>query len=232
MSYFYHIVKKFIRNNYSLLSQIYAFFTIALTTIFIIITLWNIFYIIQLQNPLPNIIKLLSTLVVPFLINRTFLIISREKILELSIKLKQNTNEKDRNLLIQEIQHSLEKSIEFTKWTCGILTTLIVLGSTVFLNNYSKILDMGNSLLTKEEKLTIIKNYNPEHLQNQIIQIILTIISIILITYALIQSSTYNKRFILKILNNCNYSNIKNSNQYKKLSKLDFCKELLFLNKN
>ncbi|AGU81833.1 hypothetical protein SAIN_1095 [Streptococcus anginosus C1051] len=232
MSYFYHIVKKFIRNDYSLLSQIYAFFTIALTTIFIIITLWNIFYIIQLQNPLPNIIKLLSTLVVPFLINRTFLIISREKILELSIKLKQNTNEKDRNLLIQEIQHSLEKSIEFTKWTCGILTTLIVLGSTVFLNNYSKILDMGNSLLTKEEKLNIIKNYNPEHLQNQIIQIILTIISIILITYALIQSSTYNKRFILKILNNCNYSNIKNSNQYKKLSKLDFCKELLFLNKN
>ena len=232
MSYFYHIVKKFIRNDYSLLSQIYAFFTIALTTIFIIITLWNIFYIIQLQNPLPNIIKLLSTLVVPFLINRTFLIISREKILELSIKLKQNTNEKDRNLLIQEIQHSLEKSIEFTKWTCGILTTLIVLGSTVFLNNDSKILDMGNSLLTKEEKLNIIKNYNPEHLQNQIIQIILTIISIILITYALIQSSTYNKRFILKILNNCNYSNIKNSNQYKKLSKLDFCKELLFLNKN
>lgn len=77
MSYFYHIVKKFIRNDYSLLSQIYAFFTIALTTIFIIITLWNIFYIIQLQNPLPNIIKLLSTLVVPFLINRTFLIISR-----------------------------------------------------------------------------------------------------------------------------------------------------------
>ena len=133
-------------------------------------------------------------------------------------------------LLTPILTHSFQKSVEFTKWSCGILSTVLVLVATIFANIGLKIADkaVSEQLLIEELKSMNIKFENILELFGVTVSII---VGLVLSYYFILQLFSFHKRLVLKVLKNCEYEtsypllNSTTSEIFWELSK-----EVLFLN--
>lgn len=203
MSYFYYQVLKRIQSQ---LSTLQLFYLQVLQILFYIWTIQLLFEFYRIYTKFPSATThfLINQLLI-FLIARYLTVYIRHRIYLLTPTKKNAFLKEDRQLLINEIEESLQKSLEFTKWSCGILSTVLVLVVTIFFNVVLKIFDrtISDSTLTKElESMTSSDAYN---LFLFFISIIILIVGIVLAYYFIIQLFSFHKRLVLKILKNCDY---------------------------
>lgn len=227
MSHFYYQVLKRIQ------SQLPAFQVFYLQTIQQVLYAWTVyslfnFYNIAENHPSGTGRYLFDQLLI-FFFARAITIYVRHRVYLLTPILTHDFQKSDRDLLIKEIEESLQKSVEFTKWSCGILSTVLVLVSTIFANIGLKIADkaVSDQLLIEELKSMNIKFENILELFGVIVGII---VGIVLSYYFILQLFSFHKRLVLKVLKNCEYEksypllNSTTSERFWKLSK-----EVLFL---
>jgi hypothetical protein len=130
---------------------------------------------------------------------------------------------------LKKLRNLFKKSVEFTKWSCGILSTVLVLVSTIFANIGLKIADkaVSDQLLIEELKSMNIKFENILELFGVIVGII---VGIVLSYYFILQLFSFHKRLVLKVLKNCEYEKsypLLYSTKWKRFKELS--KEVLFL---
>ncbi|KAF0052056.1 hypothetical protein [Streptococcus agalactiae] len=226
MSYFYYQVLKRIKNKISTL----ALFAEQLFLNFIFYALLTIF-IEYFKNPPKNqdaFNSILIVVIVFTLIARALSLSIRNKIFQISPLIKTTFPQKEREKLIWEIERSLKNSSEFSKWSCGILATLLALLVSIVSNIYFSTLD---KIGTKEEIIDIISS-NSQFFSNLfpiIIEMSTALILIVLAYYLALQLPTYNRRLVLRVLRNCSYevnSNFTNQSKFEKF--LSYIQELFF----
>ncbi|RRA77627.1 hypothetical protein D5F92_00555 [Streptococcus agalactiae] len=202
MSYFYYRVFEKIQSQLSLFQLLY------LHVLQILFYSWTIQLLFQFQRIYINYpsatIRFLTFQLLIFLIARYFTVFIKHRIYLLTPTIKNAFLKEDRELIINEIEESLQKSLEFTKWSCGILSTILALVLTMFFNAGLKILDrtISNSALTKELAAL---SLDPYKLTLFFVLVVIVIIGIVLAHYFIVQLFSFHKRLVLKVLKNCNY---------------------------
>ena len=227
MSHFYYQVLRRIQSQLSTLQVFY------LQAIQLLFYTWTIQFLYNFYNTTQNFPsstgRYIFDQLLVFFIARSISIYIRHRVYLLTPILTHDFQKSDRDLLIKEIEESLQKSVEFTKWSCGILSTVLVLVSTIFANIGLKIADkaVSDQLLIEELKSMNIKFENILELFGVIVGII---VGIVLSYYFILQLFSFHKRLVLKVLKNCEYEksypllNSTTSERFWKLSK-----EVLFL---
>ena len=104
-------------------------------------------------------------------------------------------------LLVSDIESSLNKINSFVNWSCGILATISIFASTIYLN-------FLKDLVSKEELAKLLGGENSS-LQNSFIgglwQLMLMIILVLLVYYLTVQAFTYDRRFVIIVLKSSRY---------------------------
>ena len=104
-------------------------------------------------------------------------------------------------LLVSDIESSLNKINSFVNWSCGILATISIFASTIYLN-------FLKDLVSKEELAKLLGGEN-SRLQNSYIgglwQLMLMIILVLLVYYLTVQAFTYDRRFVIIVLKSSRY---------------------------
>ncbi|RID95143.1 hypothetical protein DYJ42_00220 [Streptococcus constellatus] len=104
-------------------------------------------------------------------------------------------------LLVSDIEFSLNKINSFVNWSCGILATISIFASTIYLN-------FLKDLVSKEELAKLLGGENSS-LQNSFIgglwQLMLMIILVLLVYYLTVQAFTYDRRFVIIVLKSSRY---------------------------
>ena len=104
-------------------------------------------------------------------------------------------------LLVSDIESSLNKINSFVNWSCGILATISIFASTIYLN-------FLKDLVSKEELAKLLGGENSS-LQNSFTgglwQLMLMIILVLLVYYLTVQAFTYDRRFVIIVLKSSRY---------------------------
>ena len=227
MSHFYYQVLRRIQSQLSTLQVFY------LQAIQLLFYTWTIQFLYNFYNTTQNFPSYTGRYIfdqlLVFFIARSISIYIRHRVYLLTPIITHDFQKSDRDLLIKEIEEALQKSVEFTKWSCGILSTVLVLVSTSFANIGLKIVDksVSDQLLIEELKSMNIKFENILELFGVIVGII---VGLVLSYYFILQLFSFHKRLVLKVLKNCEYEkfypllNSTTSERFWELSK-----EVLFL---
>lgn len=227
MSHFYYQVLRRIQSQLSTLQVFY------LQAIQLLFYTWTIQFLYNFYNTTQNFPsstgRYIFDQLLVFFIARSISIYIRHRVYLLTPIITHDFQKSDRDLLIKEIEEALQKSVEFTKWSCGILSTVLVLVSTIFANIGLKIVDksVSDQLLIEELKSMNIKFENILELFGVIVGII---VGLVLSYYFILQLFSFHKRLVLKVLKNCEYEkfypllNSTTSERFWELSK-----EVLFL---
>lgn len=227
MSHFYYQVLRRIQSQLSTLQVFY------LQAIQLLFYTWTIQFLYNFYNTTQNFPSYTGRYIfdqlLVFFIARSISIYIRHRVYLLTPIITHDFQKSDRDLLIKEIEEALQKSVEFTKWSCGILSTVLVLVSTIFANIGLKIADkaVSDQLLIEELKSMNIKFENILKLFGVIVGII---VGIVLSYYFILQLFSFHKRLVLKVLKNCEYEKsypLLYSTKWKRFKELS--KEVLFL---
>ena len=227
MSHFYYQVLRRIQSQLSTLQVFY------LQAIQLLFYTWTIQFLYNFYNTTQNFPsstgRYIFDQLLVFFIARSISIYIRHRVYLLTPIITHDFQKSDRDLLIKEIEEALQKSVEFTKWSCGILSTVLVLVSTIFANIGLKIADkaVSDQLLIEELKSMNIKFENILELFGVIVGII---VGIVLSYYFILQLFSFHKRLVLKVLKNCEYEKsypLLYSTKWKRFKELS--KEVLFL---
>lgn len=227
MSHFYYQVLRRIQSQLSTLQVFY------LQAIQLLFYTWTIQFLYNFYNTTQNFPSSTGSYIfdqlLVFFIARSISIYIRHRVYLLTPIITRDFQKSDRDLLIKEIEEALQKSVEFTKWSCGILSTVLVLVSTIFANIGLKIADkaVSDQLLIEELKSMNIKFENILKLFGVIVGII---VGIVLSYYFILQLFSFHKRLVLKVLKNCEYEKsypLLYSTKWKRFKELS--KEVLFL---
>lgn len=227
MSHFYYQVLRRIQSQLSTLQVFY------LQAIQLLFYTWTIQFLYNFYNTTQNLPsstgRYIFDQLLVFFIARSISIYIRHRVYLLTPIITHDFQKSDRDLLIKEIEEALQKSVEFTKWSCGILSTVLVLVSTIFANIGLKIADkaVSDQLLIEELKSMNIKFENILKLFGVIVGII---VGIVLSYYFILQLFSFHKRLVLKVLKNCEYEKsypLLYSTKWKRFKELS--KEVLFL---
>ena len=226
MSHFYYQVLKRIQSQLSAIQVFYLQTIQQLLYAWIVFSLFDLFKIVKNHSD-PG--RYFFDQLLIFFIARAISIYVRHRVYLLTPILTHGFQKSDRDLLIKEIEEALQKSVEFTKWSCGILSTVLVLVSTIFANIGLKIADkaVSNQLLIEELKSMNIKFENILELFGVIVGII---VGIVLSYYFILQLFSFHKRLVLKVLKNCEYEKsypLLYSTKWKRFWELS--KEVLFV---
>lgn len=226
MSHFYYQVLKRIQSQLSAIQVFYLQTIQQLLYAWIVFSLFDLFKIVKNHSD-PG--RYFFDQLLIFFIARAISIYVRHRVYLLTPILTHGFQKSDRDLLIKEIEEALQKSVEFTKWSCGILSTVLVLVATIFANIGLKIADkaVSNQLLIEELKSMNIKFENILELFGVIVGII---IGIVLSYYFILQLFSFHKRLVLKVLKNCEYEKsypLLYSTKWKRFWELS--KEVLFV---
>ena len=227
MSHFYYQVFKRIQSQLSAIRVFYLQTIQQLLYAWIVFSLFDLFKIVKNHSD-PG--RYFFDQLLIFFIARAISIYVRHRVYLLTPILIHSFQKSDRDLLIKEIEEALQKSVEFTKWSCGILSTVLVLVATIFANIGLKIADkaVSEQLLIEELKSMNIKFENILELFGVTVSII---VGLVLSYYFILQLFSFHKRLVLKVLKNCEYEtsypllNSTTSEIFWELSK-----EVLFLN--
>lgn len=226
MSYVYHLIYKEIQQQISTLVLLF------LQLMQIILYTTVIFSIPDIIKTMQHGYRYLLDLGITLLFIRGFYLYSKYKIYSLTPIIENNFNKADRQLLIKEIEKSLKKHVDFAKWSCGILATVLTLVINIFVNIFIKNLD---AIVTPLQKQTIINEIlkvskNTDTIFIAFSFIVICILGIVLFYYFILQLLTYNQRLVLKVLRNCEYSRKYDLNSLSIQAKLFlFMNELFFL---
>lgn len=227
MSHFYYQVLRRIQSQLSTLQVFY------LQAIQLLFYTWTIQFLYNFYNTTQNFPSYTGRYIfdqlLVFFIARSISIYIRHRVYLLTPIITHDFQKSDRDLLIKEIEEALQKSVEFTKWSCGILSTVLVLVSTIFANIGLKIADkaVSDQLLIEELKSMNIKFENILELFGVIVGIV---VGIVLSYYFILQLFSFHKRLVLKVLKNCEYEKsypLLYSTKWKRFRELS--KEVLFL---
>ena len=227
MSHFYYQVLRRIQSQLSTLQVFY------LQAIQLLFYTWTIQFLYNFYNTTQNFPsstgRYIFDQLLVFFIARSISIYIRHRVYLLTPLITHDFQKSARDLLIKEIEEALQKSVEFTKWSCGILSTVLVLVSTIFANIGLKIADkaVSDQLLIEELKSMNIKFENILELFGVIVGII---VGIVLSYYFILQLFSFHKRLVLKVLKNCEYEKsypLLYSTKWKRFKELS--KEVLFL---
>ena len=226
MSHFYYQVLKRIQSQLSAIQVFYLQTIQQLLYAWIVFSLFDLFKIVKNHSD-PG--RYFFDPLLIFFIARAISIYVRHRVYLLTPILTHGFQKSDRDLLIKEIEEALQKSVEFTKWSCGILSTVLVLVATIFANIGLKIADkaVSNQLLIEELKSMNIKFENILELFGVIVGII---VGIVLSYYFILQLFSFHKRLVLKVLKNCEYEKsypLLYSTKWKRFWELS--KEVLFV---
>lgn len=226
MSHFYYQVLKRIQSQLSAIQVFYLQTIQQLLYAWIVFSLFDLFKIVKNHSD-PG--RYFFDQLLIFFIARAISIYVRHRVYLLTPILTHGFQKSDRDLLIKEIEEALQKSVEFTKWSCGILSTVLVLVATIFANIGLKIADkaVSNQLLIEELKSMNIKFENILELFGVIVGII---VGIVLSYYFILQLFSFHKRLVLKVLKNCEYEKsypLLYSTKWKRFWELS--KEVLFV---
>lgn len=227
MSHFYYQVLKRIQSQLSAIQVFYLQTIQQLLYAWIVFSLFDLFKIVKNHSD-PG--RYFFDQLLIFFIARAISIYVRHRVYLLTPILTHGFQKSDRDLLIKEIEEALQKSVEFTKWSCGILSTVLVLVATIFADIGLKIADkaVSEQLLIEELKSMDIKFENILELFGVTVSII---VGLVLSYYFILQLFSFHKRLVLKVLKNCEYEksypllNSTTSEIFWELSK-----EVLFLN--
>ena len=227
MSHFYYQVLKRIQSQLSAIQVFYLQTIQQLLYAWIVFSLFDLFKIVKNHPSDPG--RYFFDQLLIFFIARAITIYVRHRVYLLTPILTHGFQKSDRDLLIKEIEEALQKSVEFTKWSCGILSTVLVLVATIFANIGLKIADkaVSEQLLIEELKSMNIKFENILELFGVTVSII---VGLVLSYYFILQLFSFHKRLVLKVLKNCEYEksypllNSTTSERFWELSK-----EVLFL---
>ena len=227
MSHFYYQVLRRIQSQLSTLQVFY------LQAIQLLFYTWTIQFLYNFYNTTQNFPsstrRYIFDQLLVFFIARSISIYIKHRVYLLTPIITHDFQKSDRDLLIKEIEEALQKSVEFTKWSCGILSTVLVLVSTIFANIGLKIADkaVSDQLLIEELKSMNIKFENILELFGVIVGIV---VGIVLSYYFILQLFSFHKRLVLKVLKNCEYEKsypLLYSTKWKRFRELS--KEVLFL---
>lgn len=226
MSHFYYQVLKRIQSQLSAIQVFYLQTIQQLLYAWIVFSLFDLFKIVKNHSD-PG--RYFFDQLLIFFIARAISIYVRHRVYLLTPILTHGFQKSDRDLLIKEIEEALQKSVEFTKWSCGILSTVLVLVATIFANIGLKIADkaVSDQLLIEELKSMNIKFENILELFGVIVGII---VGIVLSYYFILQLFSFHKRLVLKVLKNCEYEKsypLLYSTKWKRFWELS--KEVLFV---
>ena len=227
MSHFYYQVFKRIQSQLSAIRVFYLQTIQQLLYVWIVFSLFDLFKIVKNHSD-PG--RYFFDQLLIFFIARAISIYVRHRVYLLTPILTHSFQKSDRDLLIKEIEEALQKSVEFTKWSCGILSTVLVLVATIFANIGLKIADkaVSEQLLIEELKSMNIKFENILELFGVTVIII---VGLVLSYYFILQLFSFHKRLVLKVLKNCEYEKsypLLYSTKWKRFKELS--KEVLFLN--
>lgn len=226
MSYTYHLVFKKIQQQIS-------------TPVLIALQLAQIIMYTAIVFSIPNIIETLQygyryliNFGIILLILRGVYLYSKYKIYSLTPTIENDFDKADRQLLIKEIEESLKKYVDFAKWSCGILATVLALVTNIFVTIFIKSIDDIVSPLQKQAIINELSQatQNIGDIFIVFFVLVICILGIVLLYYFILQLLTYNQRLVLKVLKNCEYSikyDIDSLSWWKKT--LFFINELFFL---
>ncbi|MGT2647898.1 hypothetical protein ACVRWF_04765 [Streptococcus uberis] len=226
MSYFYFQVLKKIKNNINPIELLAEQFLYNFVFYGIIYIVWG--YFKQPLTDQKSFNAFLIMLVVLILTARSLYLIIRNKIFSISPIIISSFPKKERNKLIWEIEKSLKNSTDFSKWSCGILATLLVLIISIASNASLSIL---SKIGTKQEIIDLINSSSPftNNLFLILLENLIVLILIILAYYLALQVPTYNKRLVLRVLRNCSYKVNSSPIDQPKFEKIvSFIEELVF----
>lgn len=215
MSHFYFLVSKKIQEYIPTAMLLYLQTAQLILYMAMTITLFEYLSSPVISQALAN--NLLKSFFLVLLITRAFNIICRNKILAAVPLIKKTFKEKDRLLLIDEIEESLKKSLDFTKWSCGILATVLALVANVMGSFILKGLEIISSKAVTESLINDFIQENSFNIYSFIelfLGLVIFIVCIVLFYYFTLQMFTYKKRLILKILKYCAYETQINFNNY------------------
>ncbi|WP_049510926.1 hypothetical protein [Streptococcus pseudopneumoniae] len=226
MSHFYYQVLKRIQSQLSAIQVFYLQTIQQLLYAWIVFSLFDLFKIVKNHSD-PG--RYFFDQLLIFFIARAISIYVRHRVYLLTPILTHGFQKSDRDLLIKEIEEALQKSVEFTKWSCGILSTVLVLVATIFADIGLKIADkaVSEQLLIEELKSMDIKFENILELFGVTVSII---VGLVLSYYFILQLFSFHKRLVLKVLKNCEYEKsypLLNSTKWEIFCELS--KEVLFL---
>ena len=226
MSHFYYQVLKRIQSQLSAIQVFYLQTIQQLLYAWIVFSLFDLFKIVKNHSDPGH--YFFDQLLI-FFIARAISIYVRHRVYLLTPILTHGFQKSDRDLLIKEIEEALQKSVEFTKWSCGILSTVLVLVATIFADIGLKIADkaVSEQLLIEELKSMDIKFENILELFGVTVSII---VGLVLSYYFILQLFSFHKRLVLKVLKNCEYEKsypLLNSTKWEIFCELS--KEVLFL---
>lgn len=226
MSHFYYQVLKRIQSQLSAIQVFYLQTIQQLLYTWIVFSLFDLFKIVKNHSD-PG--RYFFDQLLIFFIARAISIYVRHRVYLLTPILTHGFQKSDRDLLIKEIEEALQKSVEFTKWSCGILSTVLVLVATIFADIGLKIADkaVSEQLLIEELKSMDIKFENILELFGVTVSII---VGLVLSYYFILQLFSFHKRLVLKVLKNCEYEKsypLLNSTKWEIFCELS--KEVLFL---
>ncbi|HEM5463454.1 hypothetical protein HO939_04345 [Streptococcus suis] len=202
MSHFYYQVLKKIQSKISIFQLFYLQMFQILLYIWTIQILFHI-YNFNITHPTAT-NSYLSHQVIIFFIARGLTVYVRHRTYLLTPIIKRNFPKKERQLLINEIEEALQKSLEFTKWSCGILSTVLVLVTTMFFNVWLKMHDktISDSDFIKEFEAS---SPNISDRLLLFVTIVAMIVGVVLAYYFILQLFSFHKKFVLKVLKNCEY---------------------------
>jgi len=222
MSHFYHLVSREIQQHISTLLLFYLQFIQLILYLTLATTLFN-----HMQSQVSTREEVYN-LILWLLILRLINIFSRNEIFSTVSRIKNKFNIKDRRLLIDEIEEVLKKSLDFTKWSCGILATILVLIANLMFNSFIKGIDIISSNIPVDtflENFIQSDNFNADFFIELFLTSTACIVGIVLLYYFILQTFTYRKRLVLRILRSCEYDTQIN---YEKYSLISIIKELFF----
>lgn len=226
MSYIYHLVYKTIQQQIS-------------TLLLLLLQFMQIFIYITIVFSIPSILKTMQhgyryilDLGIVLLMLRGIYLYSKDQLYSVTPIIENRFNKADRQLLIKEVEESLKNYVNFAKWSCGILATVLALVINLFVTIFSKSIDVSMSSLQKQtlihEIVQVTKNTDTIFLI--FFMLVLCILGIVLFYYFVLQILTYNRRLVLKVLKNCEYSIKYDLHSLPKWKKICiFLNELFFL---
>lgn len=147
--------------------------------------------------------KLLILLIIMGVLYRLNVLFEKINIKNLTIAFKKGNflDSEHTEMLISDIESSLNKINNFANWSCGILATISIFVSTTYINFLI-------TLITKEElaKILISEGTSSQSsLISILLQLMLIVVLFLLAYYLTVQAFTYDMRFVNTILKSSLY---------------------------
>lgn len=195
----YFEIKRLLRSQISLFDSL-IIKVLKYSSIYGILFMFSIFGNVRNTNGSTIVVVLLLIMAIVY---RFSILFERINLKNLTISFRKSNYLEIRyvELLVSDIESSLNKINSFANWSCGILATISIFVSTIYLN-------FLKDLIPREE-LTKLFVGEVTSLRSSFIgflgQVMLMIIFVLFVYYLTVQTFTYDRRFVIIVLKSSLY---------------------------